>query len=118
VETITLRKLTDLDARMIASGWYAGMMSGLYALSSSGAVVVNGDYNATPATHVNAGGELVLTADPDTLARLTAVEEIDAILEDGTEDTTENIADLVSLKAYVLDSGPRGPVAGWANLNW
>lgn len=111
-------------ARRLADEWHGGQWTGLYALASSGAIIVNRDFSRIPATFINDDGERVLTDDPDTIATLTAENEIlDELAEKYRHPTagplsTADKRDLMRLLEYVRHYGPRGPVDGWSNLNW
>jgi hypothetical protein len=82
----TTDHLSDLQARIIASEWHSGRSSGLYALTSSGAILTS----------------------PDPLYELQCIARQSTTAED----------EIAALVDYIQTHGPRGPVAGWANLRW
>lgn len=98
-------------ARRIASEWYDGQWTGLYALCSSGAIVTT--FSALP-------------PDPDYDDLPLAIAEIEDSLR-WTEanptavppnDYMRDKRDLTALLAYVKHYGPRGPVQGWNAMPW
>lgn len=109
-------------ARRIASEWHSEMLTGLYALCSSGAIIVNRSFTRNPATRTNDSGELVLSDDPDTLATLTAVDEINDDLNGRVPYphplTKRDTRDLVNLRDYCQHYGPRDAVEGWNRMRW
>jgi hypothetical protein len=111
--------MTDLEARKVASEWHGGQWTGLYALASSGAIIVNGDFSGkTPETMINEANEWVLRDDPNTAVTFTALTEIRQLVEDNEVHSAKYLLDIMNLTFYIVDKGPRGPVDGWANLNW
>ena len=116
--------LTDLQARKLASEWHGGQWTGLYALSSSGAIIVDHNFDTLPDTFRTEDGDLVYTDDPDTLAEITAIAEIEDELSEkfrqkhsGPLIKAER-TDLMNLAEYVSESGPREPQPGWSELTW
>lgn len=86
--------LTDTQARKIASEWHGGQFTALYALSSSGAIDHNQEALDPKASPI--------------LAEIT----------DCKPEDDQSTGDLIGLLAYVIQNGPRGPVAGWSKLSW
>lgn len=113
-------------ARRIAAEWHGGQWTGLYALASSGAIIVNGDFSRIPSTHIANDGTRWLDDDPDTLATLDAERELtDArywVVKNQCNIPPNNAKrdydDLTKLLAYVRHYGPRGPVEGWERMKW
>jgi hypothetical protein len=81
-------KISDLEARKIASEWHGGQGSSLYALCSTGAI------------------------DADVASEITECAR--SCKGRGGSDFTN----LIELRTYVTRNGPRGPQDGWSNLHW
>ena len=86
-------KITDQQARKIASEWHGGGGTALYALASTGAIDT-------------------ARADHDVAQEITECAR--ACRGKGGPDFTN----LIELRAYARRKGRRGPVEGWAQLNW
>ena len=91
--------LSDVEARRIASEWHGGVGSALYVLASTGAIVdgVSGEIYRNILDERSRIG----TDDPDP-----------------SREDHQGLWDLEGLRSYVRESGRRGPVEGWGNLNW
>lgn len=81
--------ITDGQARKIASDWHGGQSSPLYSLASTGAIVAD---------------------------------VLDEIMADassvGPENTPGQLDALLALIEYCTFEGPRGPVAGWSDIDF
>lgn len=79
-------RITDGEARVIASQWHAGQSSALYALASSGAILKD-----------------------DLLRELYS----EMITHDDRQSANRELA---ALERYVHIHGQRGPVTGWSAI--
>lgn len=80
--------MTDIDARKAASSWHGGGGTSMYRLASTGAI------------------DSVSGLVHETMSNVTF------------HTSNEDMQELLSLRNYITDHGPRGPVDGWADLNW